>query len=236
MMIRSLLYSIYFPIWTAIVCIFFSPLLFARPMVAAKVGKIWATGSIFGMKLFCNITYEIKGMENVLDKPCVFASKHQSAWDTFIFMKLFNAPVYIFKKELLDVPLFGRFFKAMYMIPVDRKGGRSALKRISSQVTDRLEKGHSVVIFPEGTRTEPHTEAKYQPGVALIYKNLEGAVPVIPVALNSGLYWGRRKFLKKAGKITMEFLPPMENGLDTKKFMSELTGKIETRVTELYDE
>ncbi|MCE3233036.1 MAG: 1-acyl-sn-glycerol-3-phosphate acyltransferase [Rickettsiaceae bacterium] len=225
--IRSLIFNIYFPLWTLLLSATAAPLLLAPPRIASRVGPIWANGIIFGLRYICNIRYEISGHEHLPAEPFVIAAKHQSAWDTAIFLKLLNGPAYILKKELLNIPMFGRYLVAMDMIPVDRSGGSSAIKKLQKDVNDRLAKKQSVVIFPEGTRTAPGEKRTYQPGIAFIYMDLDSGIPVVPVALNSGLYWGRESFLKHPGTIRMQYLPPIKPGLNRKDFMVALENAVE---------
>jgi 1-acyl-sn-glycerol-3-phosphate acyltransferase len=231
--IRSLLFNIYFPLWTFSLATIALPFLLTPPRTAAKIGYIWGTGVMIGLRYICGIRYEIKGAENLPPEPFIIASKHQSAWDTAIFLKLLNAPAYILKKELLKVPLFGRYLTAMDMIPVDRKGGTNALKLLQADAKDRLNKRHSIVIFPEGTRTSPEEKVTYQPGVAFIYMDIPDGIPVIPVALNSGLHWGKNSFYKYPGTITMEYLKPIPHGLNRKEFMTELQNSIDGKSSDL---
>jgi 1-acyl-sn-glycerol-3-phosphate acyltransferase len=117
------------------------------------------------------------------------------------------------------------------MIPVDRKGRAAALKRMTAAARDRAASGRPIVIFPEGTRVAPGTRRDYQPGVAALYGALE--LPVTPVALNSGLFWGRRSFHKRPGRIVVEFLPAIAPGLDRRHFMADLEAAIETAANRL---
>lgn len=223
--IRSLIFNIYFPLWTAIVSVGFSPLLFTNAKTAAIAGRVWSLGVNLGLKYICRITYEVRGEENLPDGPFIIASKHQSAWDTAIFLQILDGPAYILKKELLSIPFFGHFLKTLEMVPVDRKGGTKALKEMQACVKDRIAKGRSVIIFPEGTRTKPGERIKHQPGIAFIYKDVEA--PVIPVALNSGSFWSKGEFYKKPGKIVLQYLPPVDRGLDRKAFTKKLEDSIE---------
>ena len=225
--IRSFLFNIFFIIWTLVLAIVASPFYLAPPKIAVKIGYIWSSGIMIALKYICGITYEISGKENLPDEPFVIASKHQSAWDTAIFLKELKAPVYILKKELLKIPLFGHYLKVMDMIPVDRSAGIKALKQLQKDTKDRLSRKHSVIIFPEGTRTTPCEKVSYKPGISFIYKDLSDNIPVIPVALNSGLYWQKSSFLKKPGIIKMQYLPPIMPGLSAKEFIAKLEDVIE---------
>lgn len=232
--VRSLLFNIFFYLWTAFACTVMIPLLFTKPKTAAFAGKFWAGGLIFGCRFLAGIKYEIRGRENLpKEGSFIIASKHQSAWDTMIFLYLFSMTSYVLKKELLNVPLFGRFLRTMGMIAVDRSGGSNALKDMVANVKDRLANGQQVIIFPEGTRTKPDAETKYHPGIAFMYLDKDITEPVIPVALTSGHHWGRGKFIKTPGTIILEFLPEIKKGLDRKKFMAQLQKTIDERSIEL---
>ena len=231
--IRSLIFNVYFPAWTAAVSLSCFPMLFTSPQIASKVGRLWSNGVLLGLRFICGIKYEVRGLDRLPQEPFFIACKHQSAWDTVIFLKLLNGPSYILKKELLKIPVFGRYLEAMEMIAVDRSGGGSALKKVNKDVNDRIAKKRSVVIFPEGTRTKYQDTVTYQPGVALIYKDIDENVPVIPAALNSGKFWGRNSFIKNKGTIVLEFLPEMEKGLNRKEFLSSLQDVIDSASSKL---
>jgi 1-acyl-sn-glycerol-3-phosphate acyltransferase len=153
------------------------------------------------------------------------ASYHQSAWDTFAFLTFLDDGAYVIKKELTRIPIYGWLIIKAAMIPVDRTGGARALRNMVCTARARLAAGRHIVIFPEGTRTAPGTHRAYHPGVAALYSQL--AVPVVPVALNSGLFWPRRAFLKRPGHIVVEILPPIPPGLPRGDFMRRLESSIE---------
>jgi 1-acyl-sn-glycerol-3-phosphate acyltransferase len=131
----------------------------------------------------------------------------------------------VLKKELLAIPFWGWCAAKSGSIGVDRSAGASALKAMVRDVEDELARGTPIVIFPEGTRTEPGKRGTYHPGIAALYARTKA--PVVPVALNSGVFWGRREFLKRPGTMILEFLPPLPAGLDRRTFMAELERRIE---------
>jgi 1-acyl-sn-glycerol-3-phosphate acyltransferase len=231
--IRSVIFNLYFYFWTFGLAIIASPFYFAPQPIASKVGHVWAEGILIGLKYICNITYKIYGEKNLPEYPFIIASKHQSAWDTFILLKHLKAPAYILKKELMKIPLFGWYLKVMKMIPVDRKGGTNAIKKLQNDVYDRLSRKRPVVIFPEGTRTMPGQTIDYQPGIALVYKSLNTDIPVVPVALNSGKFWGKNSFIKKPGVIELHYLKPIAAGAKRKDFMKQLKDSIEKKSIEI---
>jgi 1-acyl-sn-glycerol-3-phosphate acyltransferase len=181
----------------------------------------------------CGITHKIHGLEHLPEGKCVIASKHQSAWDTMIFFALMKHPVFVMKKELLKVPLFGSFMARMGMIPVDRKGGASALKFMLSEVKKRLANGMSLVLFPEGTRTEVGQLGTYHPGIASVYQEQDLDVLFVPVALDSGKLWNKNTMLKYPGVITIRFQKPIAQGMPRKEFMKKLQEEIESGCREI---
>jgi 1-acyl-sn-glycerol-3-phosphate acyltransferase len=223
--LRSLLFNIAFFGWTALLCVGGIPLL-AGPSGWIVAGqRLWAWGVIGLLRRLVGTDYAVSGQENLPDGPFVIAAKHQSAWDTIIFFLLIDRPAYVLKKELLAIPLYGWYARRGGHIAVDRKAGAKALRLLLEDSRRAIADGMVPVIFPQGTRTAPGTYRPYQPGVAALYRGLEQ--PVVPVALNSGLFWGRRAFRKRAGTIQLEFLPAIPAGLDRAGFMTGLETAIE---------
>ena len=187
-----------------------------------------------GLKVLVGLSYEVRGRENIPIGPALYSSKHQSAWDTGIFFLLLEDPSFVLKKELLSIPLYGWLLKKAKMVAINRDGGGLALRQLVRESQKIIEDGRQLVIFPEGTRSRPGTKLPYHPGVAAIYK--KNGVSVTPVALNSGLFWGRRSFAKKPGKIIIEFLPPVVPGMERKAFIAELESRIEKASNLLFAE
>lgn len=202
--------------------------------VVKAADVLWARGLIFFLKIICGISYEVRGKENIPDTPVIYASKHQSAWETITFFNIIKNPVFILKKELIFVPFIGQYIIALRSIFIDRSSGAKALKKMLRDSASAIKHGRSIVIFPEGTRTKPGAEPKYHSGVAAIYGSLN--VRVVPIALNSGLFWARKSFYKKPGKVIVEFLPSIEPGLGRAEFMKRLQDSIENKTTELINE
>ena len=204
-----------------------------RVMMAA--GTAWSRLMLRTAAIVVGLDYEVRGRENIPATPALFAIKHQSAWDTLAVASLLPQPVVVLKRELFWIPFYGWYARRAGMIAIDRKAGASALRRMVRAARDALAKGRPLVIFPQGTRTLPRSHggkpAPYQPGVAALYGELD--VPVVPVALNSGLFWSRRAFRKHPGTITVEFLPPIAPGLAKRAFLAELETAIETATNRL---
>ncbi|MBI2978289.1 MAG: 1-acyl-sn-glycerol-3-phosphate acyltransferase [Rhodospirillales bacterium] len=196
--------------------------------------RLWTQTIRFGLHHIVGLDFEARGLEHRPAGAAVIACKHQSAWDTFVFYLLLNDPNYIMKTELMRIPLWGWYARKCGAISVDRTGGAAALKKMVRDIEDRLARGRQVIVFPEGTRTAPGTRRPYQPGIAAIYKQTQA--PVVPVAVNSGLFWGRRSFRKNPGVVTLQFLAPMPKGLKRDAFMAELEKRIETATDALVAE
>lgn len=195
------------------------------PRVMERAVTGWTRFAQGGIRMIVGLRFDVRGRQNLPEGPCILASKHQSAWDTMVFLWLFPRPVYIVKQELLSIPVWGWCARRCGHIPVDRAGGAGALKRMVRDTCAALADGRHVIIFPEGTRMAPGEKRPYHPGIAALYGQV--AVPVVPVALNSGVFWGRRSFHKRSGTIVVEFLPAIPPGLERKAFVRELQTCIE---------
>jgi 1-acyl-sn-glycerol-3-phosphate acyltransferase len=152
--------------------------------------------------------------------------KHQSTWDTFAMFAIFREPVFVFKSELTWIPFFGWALLRLGCIPVRRGTGKAALDSMIQGTVAACARGQQVVVFPEGTRGVVGQPAMYKSGVSHLYQAMGGAI--VPVALNSGLFWPRRGFLRPPGIITLEILPPIPPGMDRKDMQQRLVDDIET--------
>ena len=177
------------------------------------------------LKLIVGLDYRMKGLERIPNTPCILACKHQSAWETAAMMYLLPAYGIILKQELLRVPLFGYYLRQVDAIGIDRKKGARAILDMTSKAKLVLDKGLHIFIYPEGTRGQVGQKGSYKPGVYGLYQALD--VPVVPIALNSGLFWPRRTLLKRKGCIDVEICQPILPGLSKADFMKELETKME---------
>jgi 1-acyl-sn-glycerol-3-phosphate acyltransferase len=222
---RSLLFNVLFYVTTTLFVVIGSPLLFAPrdwAMAALKVHanfELWLLRTIIGTKI------EVRGQENLPQRPCLVASKHQSAWETFALIPLFRDPALLMKRELFLIPFHGWFSRKFQMIPVDRDKGPSALRRMLREAKKRIDDGREIIIFPEGTRRPPGAPPDYKTGIVLLYDAL--GVPCLPVALNSGLFWPRRSVIRRPGTIVVEILKPIPPGLPMDEFLRRLEVAIE---------
>lgn len=229
--LRSAAFAVAAIVWTVIAGVLFAPLLLLPRRVMQRAGALWCSGLLLLLRLTCGIHTRVVGAENLPAGAAVIAAKHQSAWETLVFHQLLPDPVYILKRELLQVPLLGWNLWKCGNIPIDRAAGLSAIRAMLPRVAQALARGSQVIVFPEGTRVAPGEHRPYQPGIAALYARF--AVPFIPVALNSGRLWGRRSFLKRPGVITIEILPPLPAGLERRQMLAELEQRIEQATARL---
>ncbi|WP_270938744.1 lysophospholipid acyltransferase family protein [Falsiroseomonas oryzae] len=232
--LRSLLFNIGFFGLTVLLGLVALPLLAAPPRWVRGVLRLWARLVVGWLRLTCGVRVELRGMEHIPPGAVVLAAKHQSAFDTIVWLALLPDAAYVLKQELLSIPLYGWHARKAGMIPVDRDGGGAALRAMLRAAKAALEEGRQVVIFPEGTRTAPGSRVPYQPGVVAIAGATDA--PVIPVATDSGRVWGRRAFRKRAGVIRISVLPALPPGLPRARLLGALEEAIETESDRLLAE
>ena len=204
--------------------------LFLGPRIAViRAAQIWAHLQLWGLRVFCGQTYEVRGREHIPNGAALVASKHYSMWETIAFMVLVDDPAIVLKRELLNVPFYGWYGRKMGMIPIDRSGKASALRALKRASDQAVADRRQIVIFPEGTRRKVGAAPDYKPGVAGLYSGLN--VPCVPVALKSGAHW--TGFRKEPGTIVLEFLEPIAPGLKRAEFMTLLETRIETATNRL---
>lgn len=230
--LRSLVFNIFGYGTIAVGCVLTSIVgVFSRKATV----RMWTDGFLpfvlLCLKYIAGITIEVRGKQYIQNRPALYASKHESAVETYIMSTIVRDMAFVLKKELTYIPVFGWAQSFYGMIAVDRKGGGAAMKGMLKSVKKRIDEGRSVIIFPEGTRVKPGACNGYKPGLLFLAQNLH--VPVVPVALNTGLFWAKNSFLRRRGKLIIEFLPPMPDNLDKKDFMAELQQRIETKCQEL---
>lgn len=223
--IRSAIFNVAFFAWTFVVVVVAIPILAMPERAMIAYARFWSWSVLLLLRLICGLSYRVVGREKVPDGGIIVACKHQSAWDTIAFFGVFRTPVYILKRELLMVPLFGWCLLKSGMIAIDRKGGASTMRKTIVKAAEKLAEGRQIVIFPQGTRIAPGVKAPYQPGAVGLYTHLNTAV--VPAALDSGRFWPRRSFLKKPGTITLEFLEPIPPGLPRAQVHRMIEERIE---------
>ena len=193
--------------------------------------RSWAKSADFIHQAVTGVTVEVRGRENLVHGACIVASKHQSLWETYGLLTLLDDPAIIYKQELGWIPLFGWYAIKFRMVKVQRGGRSKAIRSLIASARKRLAENRQIIIFPEGTRRPPGAEPVYRAGVTAMYTELD--VPCVPIALNSGLFWPRRKFLRYPGKLIVHILPPIQPGLDREAFNHELVTRLEKAADDL---
>jgi 1-acyl-sn-glycerol-3-phosphate acyltransferase len=224
-LVRSILFNILFYLNLLVYLIAAIPTYFLPYRVLVAVAKSWGRSNLRLLRLVCGIDVAWIGLEKIPRGPLIVAAKHQSSWETFALLTLFDDPTFIVKRELMWIPLFGWYIWKARMIPVDRGARTQALVAMTERARVQLEGNRQLVIFPEGTRRAPGAEPAYKFGVAHLYA--ETGAPCLPVALNSGLVWPRRKFLRHPGTVRVEILDPIPPGLERAQFFERLKQDIE---------
>lgn len=209
---------------------------FALPYPCLRVFiRSYAMTSLWLLRVVCGTKVEWRGAEKIPKGPCIVACKHQSLWETFSLYAVLNDPVYVLKRELMWIPLFGWYMWKAGQIPIDRTAGIAALARMTGRARKALAAGdRQVIVFPEGTRRPPGAAPGYKPGIVYLYG--KAGVTCVPIALNSGLYWPRRSLLRLPGTIIAEILDPIAPGLDNNTFFTRLQSSIEKSSNRLLDE
>jgi 1-acyl-sn-glycerol-3-phosphate acyltransferase len=232
LLFRSLLFHACFYLNTILHMILCSPvLLLPRPWLWKAVHS-WAAVNHWLLRTICGTRFEIRGLERITPGAFLIAAKHQSTWETFALVTLFSDPLYLLKRELMWVPVFGWYVAKAEMIPVKRGGARSgALAAIAERAKFEIARGRQILVFPEGTRRAVGAEPAYKFGIVHLYARL--GVRCFPVALNSGVFWPRRKLVIYPGTIRMEFLQPIEPGLSEDAFKARVQDEIETATARL---
>jgi 1-acyl-sn-glycerol-3-phosphate acyltransferase len=177
------------------------------PLLRYRVITAWSRLIVHAAERICRIRYRVRGMEHVPHPPFIILAKHQSAWETLAFQVILPPQVWVIKKELLWIPLFGWGLAMLSPIAIDRSSGRRALRQMLEQGRDRLARGYCIVIFPEGTRVGPGERRDYHPGGAWLA--VQTGVPVLPVAHDAGRLWRRNALVKRPGLVTVSIGEPI---------------------------
>ena len=229
--LRSLVFNILYYANLIILMILGLPTILIGRHAIFALARLWGASSLWMLEKICGLRLEFRGLENIPQGGYIIASKHQSVLETFAL--LLHAPdfAYVLKRELKYVPIFGWYLIGAEQIAINRSAGRSAISVISARAGEVLRSGRQVFIFPEGTRRPPGAPAQYKFGVAKLYEDT--GAPCLPVALNTGLFWGRRGFLRHPGVAVIEYLPAIAPGLDRDAFLATLQSTIEAECERL---
>ena len=232
-MLRSFVFNLVFYLLTIALMIAALPTLLMPRWGIIGLARMWARINLWLLRVICGIDVEWRGLGNMPPGAAIVAAKHQSTWETFALLTQLRDPTFILKRELMWIPLFGWLARAGEMVPVDRSAGKAATTAMMARAKYELGRGRKLVIFPEGTRRAPGAEPRYKFGVARLYR--ESGAPCVPIALNSGLFWPRRSFLRWPGMIVVEILDPIAPGEDENVFFGRLQDTIETAAARLIE-
>ena len=223
--LRSLVFNVLFYLLLLFWIIVAIPTFVMPRRALLGIAKIWGRNNLWLLRAICNIRVEYRGVEKIPQGPLIVASKHQSMWETFALLPFFDQPLYILKRELEWIPLFGWYLIKANMIGVVRSAGGRSLLEMARRAGEEVRRGRQLIIFPEGTRRPVDAPPRYKTGVAQIY--IGCGVTCLPVALNSGLFWPRRTFMRYPGTVVVEFLDPLPPGLSREAFLTQLSAEIE---------
>lgn len=237
--LRSLLFYVVFYVQTAVLAIMVAITgLWGRTRIGWALALYWVHSNLFFLRWLAGIRTDVQGTENIPDGPCIIASKHMSDWDIFALLPGARRPAFIAKKELMDIPFFGRAARAFDTIRLDRSQGGDAIPMMLDDARAALSRGARIIIFPEGTRKAPLDQHDYKYGIVRLYQGLN--VPVVPAAVNSGLFWGRHSPLLWRGTARARFLPAIPPGLPPEEFRARLIAAVEgetnTLLLQAYEE
>ena len=202
--------------------------------IMVQISRSWGATSLWLLRVICGIKVEWHGLEKIPKGAFLVAAKHQSAWETFALLPLFPMPTALVKRELLQIPWFGWHLWKCGMIAVDRSAGRDALAGLIVRTRAALANGRQVIIFPEGTRRPPGAEPDYKLGIVQLYAAV--GAPCLPIALNSGLFWPRRKLVRYPGTVRVQILDPLPANLPRREFFARLRHDIEAATARLVAE
>jgi 1-acyl-sn-glycerol-3-phosphate acyltransferase len=228
-LLRSALFNFYFFAVSVLLSIAGTLVLMIAPNRPLMVPVLWARIVLAGLRAICGIRLAISGREHLpREGAALIASRHQSAFDTIVWLALLPRCCYVIKQELKRIPLFGALFEPAGMILIDRSQGANAIRHLIREAERAAREQRQIVIFPEGTRADPDQILPLQSGVAAIASR--AGLPVIPVLTDSGRLWGRRSFRKLSGTIHIEVLPPIGPMRDRESLMRELTSALRRKI------
>lgn len=231
---RSFIFNVMFYMALALFLVLGAEFFFTPRKWSIRALQAWASTSLWLLRVIVGTRIEVRGAKFIPKGAALVAGKHQSTWETFAILPWLDDPAMVLKKELTYVPFFGWFIYKFRMIAVERSAGSAALRTLIRKAEEATAAGRQIVIMPEGTRRGPDDPPAYKPGAAALYAAL--GVVCVPFALNSGLFWPRRKFLRYPGTIILEFLDPIPAGLPRKAFQARLETAIETATAKLVAE
>ena len=232
--LRSFAFNVAFYVNVIVLMIVGLPLILFGRHGVFFMARLWSGSSLWLLEKLCDLKVEFRGVENIPEGGYILAAKHQSFLETFALLRHARDFAIIYKRQLAWIPLFGLYLVGGRQIAIDRAHGRAALSQIIGQAREVLGGGRQIMIYPEGTRRPPGAPPRYKFGVAVIYA--ENGAPCVPVAVNTGLYWGRRNSTRRPGVAVIEYLPPIPPGLDRDAFAERLESAMEEACARLNEE
>ncbi len=232
--LRSSLFNLLFYLNLIFLLIVGTPCLIFGRHAVQELARIWARISIWLLDKICGAKLEFRGLEHLPSGAYIVASKHQSFLETFALTTQTPDFSFVLKRELMMIPFFGWYLKRGGMIGINRSKRGNALMQLTPLVRDLMAGQRQFIIFPEGTRRPVGAPPRFKSGIAHLYLGT-GAI-CVPVALNTGLFWPRRSFLRRPGRIVIEFLEPIQPGLAKESFMQLLESRIESACERLVAE
>lgn len=236
--LRSTIFNICFFGMTIILAIVALPATAMKRRHAMAVAMMWVTVIYWLERNILKLDYEVRGLEHFpAGQACLIAAKHQSSYETFKLHRILGDPAIVLKRELLRIPLWGRFLKKIDPIAIDRSNREQAMKSLLSGLQHVKEQNRPVVIFPQGTRvkwTDSTAKRPYKGGVAKMQQ--ASNLPIIPLALNTGLFWPKMSWIKKPGTVIFEFQPPIMPGGSLGETMQKVETAVETATARLVAE
>jgi 1-acyl-sn-glycerol-3-phosphate acyltransferase len=228
--IRSWIYFFAFLVWTISSSLLFLPFLLTRRTTVGAI-RAWVRGVQTLARVITGITFRSEGRENIPNGPCIVAAQHQASFETYAMFLEFDRPIFVLKRELIYIPVIGWYMQRAGLVHIDRGAGATAMRKMLREAQAALEAGHQVILFPEGTRVKPGMSVPYKPGIAALATHCDA--PVIPMALNSGHFWGKTRILKRPGEIIFRYLPALPEGLSRDEMLAELRRRIDAADAEL---
>lgn len=224
--LRSVLFNLAFYANLILRMIVLSPAYFLWPRHKAwSIPKNWVRSNHWLQAKIVGTTFEIEGLNNIPEGGYILAPKHQSFWDAYALLPWVEDAVYILKRELMWIPVFGWYVARMRMIPVNRGARGKVMAEVLERTRVEMAKGRQLIIYPEGTRRPPGAPPDYRYGIARLYASND--VPCVPVVMHPGLFWPRRRFRRYPGHFKVKILEPIPPGLDADTFLKLLTERME---------
>ncbi len=233
--LRSTFFWLFFLPFTLLTAILLVFIFYAPLKIRIGLIKIWINYSLGLLRYFCGLKYRIEGLENIPNHGFILMSKHSSTWETIALQKFFGPMVWVVKRELTRIPIFGWGLMAMNAIAINRGTGRKAISQLIQESKKRMDQGRILMLFPEGTRVLPMERKPFKPGGAIVSEKTGYAV--LPIAHNAGEFWPRHSWIKWPGTIRLVIGEPIEpEGRKSDQIIEEVKQWITSTCDEISDQ